>query len=387
MKPTVVVSGSVAQQPNRGGHTWAFFQYVLGFRRLGWDVVFLDRLEPEMCVSAGGHPSKIGDSANLRYFLDVMDRFGLADAFSLWCDRGRSVIGLSREEVLRRTGSSELLLNVMGFLTDDEVLGRARRRVFLDIDPGFGQMWHQLGLHDLFGAHDQVVTIGQRIGEPSCTIPECGRRWVTTPQPVVIEHWPVQPARPGPFTSVCSWRGPNGPVEYLGTTYGLRVHEFRKFADLPRRTRARLEIALDIGEADRRDIALLESNGWCLADPATVAADPWAYRAYIAASGAELMVAKNMYVTSRSGWFSDRSGCYLASGRPVVAQDTGLEGLYPIGLGLVTFSTPEEALHAIEEVSADYLRHARAAREIAEECLDSDKVLTRLLDRLDVADH
>jgi hypothetical protein len=246
-------------------------------------------------------------------------------------------------------------------------------------------MWRALGLHDAFQGHDIYVTVGESVGAPECTIPTGGIDWITTPQPVVLEHWPSQAGRGRAFTSVGSWRGPFGPIEFEGATYGLRVHEFRKFADLPRRVSEPLEIALDIDEADARDVELLRSAGWTLRDPRSVAADPWRYRSYVQESRAELMVAKNLYVQSRSGWFSDRSICYLASGRPVLAQDTGFSRHHPVGEGLLAFTTLDEAAEGVERIGADYALHSRAARKLAEERFDSDRVLGRLLGELGVA--
>ena len=383
---TIVIAGSLAQKAGHGGHTWVFLQYLLGFKRLGWDVLFIDRLEPEMCVDDADRPCPFEQSSNLRYFLEVMERFGLRDNFTLISDRGERFAGLSRPEVLKRTRSSAFLLNVMGFLTDEEILGHAPRRVFLDIDPGFGQMWHDLRLADVFRGHDDFVTIGENIGAPTCEIPTCGLKWITTPQPVVLDHWrPCSEISDQLFTSIASWRGPYGPLEYRGKIYGLRVHEFRKFVSLPRLSNRQFQLALDIHPAETDDLALLEANGWSLVDPSVVAGDPWSYRAYVQGSRAEFMVAKNMYVQTSSGWFSDRSICYLASGKPVLAQDTGLQGLYPTGEGLITFTTLEEALAGVEELSGDYARHAYAARALAENHFDSDKVLSRLLDELSVA--
>jgi hypothetical protein len=381
-----VVAGALAQRPGIGGHTWQFLQYLLGFKRLGWDVLFLDRLEPEMCVDTSGRPSSVDESWNLQYFLTVMERFGLGRCFSLGYHQGERVFGLSRTAVLERTRHSALLLNVMGYLTDEEILGQAPLRVFLDTDPGFGQMWQDLGQTDLFRGHDRYVTIGENIGRIGCTIPTCGLEWVTTRQPVVLDEWPAHPnSRGGIFTSIATWRGLYASVEHRGTTYGLRAHEFRKFAPLPRLSGQPFELALDIEPADARDRALLETNGWSLVDPKLVAGDPWRYREYIQRSSAELMIAKGIYVQSNSGWFSDRSICYLASGKPVVALDTGLRDLYPTGQGLLVYSTLDEALAAAHEVAANYSPHARAARELAVEYFDSDKVWTNLLRKLGLA--
>ena len=382
---TIVIAGSLAQNPRRGGHTWVFLQYLLGFKRLGWEVLFLDRLEPEMYVDRAGRPCLLDQSFNLNYVVNVMERFGLSDAFAVVCDGGKHFVGLPQEEVLERTRNSALLLNIMGFFTDEETLSCAPRRVFLDIDPGFGQIWQDLGLADLFSGHDAYVTVGQNLGRPGCTIPTCGLEWITTPQPVVLDHWPPQEgAGSERFTSIASWRGPYAPLEYKGKTYGLRVHEFRRFAELPRLSGRPFQLALDIHPDEVNDLALLEANGWSLVDPSVVAGDPGAYQAYIQDSKAELMVAKNMYVQAKSGWFSDRSICYLASGKPVLAQDTGLQGLYPTGEGLLSFTTLDEALAGVEEISRNYTRHTRAARVLAEDYFDSDKVLSGLLSKLSI---
>jgi hypothetical protein len=380
----IVLAGSLAQRPFIGGHTWVFLQYLLGFRRLGHDVLFVDRLEPGMCVAEDGQPAPFESSANLRYLADVMERFGLGDRWSLLYDGGRETAGLDRSEVIERTARSALLINVMGFLTDEEILGAAPLRAFLDIDPGFGQIWKALGLHDPFRGHDRFLTVGGRIGADDCTVPTCGIDWLPIKPPVELAEWPAQAGDGTRFTSVASWRGAFGPLEYEGRTLGLRVHEFRRFFELPERTSAAFEVALDIDEAETEDLRSLRSHGWGLADPRVAAGDPWRYRDYIQRSSAELMVAKNLYVETRSGWFSDRSAAYLASGRPVLAQDTGLDGLLPLGEGLVGFSTLEEAVAGVAEISGAYERHSRAAREIAEEHFAAEKVLPRMLDGLGV---
>jgi hypothetical protein len=380
--PSIVVAGALARRPAAGGHAWVFLQYLLGFRRLGWDVLFLDWLDSEAC---GGPVERSVHAAWLR---SVLKRYGLDGAFSLLDrDTGAAADGLPREEVLRRARASTFLLNVMGYLDDEEILAVVPRRVFLDIDPGFGQMWRELGLVDLFSGHDDFVTVGGRVGESDCAIPTAGLTWLRTRPPVVLEHWPQRrDSGSGAFTSVVSWRGPFAPIEYEGTTYGVRAHELRKFAELPRRSGRTFELALDIHPDETRDLTLLEENGWDLVDPAEVAGDPDRYRDYVSRSLAELMIAKGLYVETRSGWFSDRSACYLASGRPVLAQDTGLEGLLPVGEGLLTFRTLDEAVVGVEAICGDYERHAAGARRIAEEHFDSDKVLSRLLAALGVRD-
>jgi hypothetical protein len=385
MKGAITVAGSLAQKPLQGGHSWVLLQYLLGFRRLGWKVLFLDDLTPEMCFDGRARPCPPEQSLNLQVFRSMMDRFGLQDDCSLIFNGGEKFFGRSRKHVLEHVRDSAFLLNVMGYLTNEEILGQAARLVFLDIDPGFGQMWERLGLGNLFEGHDDHVTIGERIGTGDCRIPTCGLSWITTPQPVVLSQWPARIDEScRQMTSIISWRGAYGPVAYQGRSYGLRAHEFRKFIDLPRRTRQKFRLALKIHPNDSADLKALEEHRWEIVDPSRVAGDPWAYRKFIQNSASELMVAKNMYVDTQSGWFSDRSICYLASGKPVLAQNTGLDGLLPVGEGLLLFRTLDEAVEGVKALQSDYVRHARSARAIAEECFDSDKVLAGLLGKLGV---
>ena len=371
MKRSIVIAGSLAQKPGQGGFTWVFLQLLLGFRRLGWNVLFLDRLEPEMCGDAAGQPCSLDASYNLRYLKQVMTQYGLDGAYALAYHRYERFEGFTRAEVLNRVRESELFLNVMGFFEDAEILAAARRRVFYDIDPGFTQMWQDLGLCDLLRGHDDFVTVGENIGQASCSIPTCGRKWIRTRHPIALEQWPAQPAAGGrQFTDIGAWRGPYGTLEYQGRVYGLRAHEFRKFAELPRLSGEPFEIAFDIHPNEVKDLALLAENHWRLIDPKTVVADPAAYQKYLARSRAQFMVAKGIYVQSHSGLISDRCACYLASGRPVLAQDTGLAELYPVGQGLLTFTDLEQAAAGVKEISQNYPQHCRAARAVAEQCFD-----------------
>ena len=383
MKARIIIAGSLAQKPRFGGHTWAMLQFVLGFKRLGCDVLFVDHLQSELCVNDKGEPSSLEESENLRYFVRTMDEFNLSESYALLCGNGEQVIGMSRARLLEWASRADVMINVMGYVRDEELLSRVRKLVFLDIDPGFGQMWQELGLCTMFKGHDCYVTIGENIGRQNCNIPICGLQWITMRQPVHLEYWkPSHNTAKRGFTSIASWRGPYDPIEFQGKTYGLRVHEFRKIAALPQLCGERFELALDIHPADIADRTLLERSGWNVIEPMSVSSDPWCYQAFIQESAAEFMVAKNIYVATQSGWFSDRSGCYLASGKPVLAQDTGLSSLYPVGEGLLTFTSLEGAIAGVEEISRNYSRHARAARDIAEEYFDSSKVLQNLMDKI-----
>lgn len=385
MANTIVIAGSLAQKPHQAGHSWVLLQYILGFRELGWDVVFLDQLTPEMCVDRQGRQCPLETSLNLKVFRRIMGQFGLEGCHSLVFDDGARFIGMSRELVVEAVRQSAFLFNIMGYFDNEEILGHASRRVFLDIDPGFGQMWEALGLSRSYDGYDDFVTIGERIGSADCPIPQCGRSWITTPQPVTLSNWGAAFSHElRSLSSIVSWRGAYGPVEYQGRTYGLRVHEFRKFMDLPARTGQRFQLALAIHPADHGDLEGLKRNGWQILEPTMVAGDTRAYRKFIRESSAELMIAKNMYVDTRCGWFSDRSICYLASGKPVIAQDTGLGSLYPCGEGLLLFATRDDAVECVQELRGNYSRHARKARELAEEYFDSAKVLGRLLAKLNI---
>jgi hypothetical protein len=379
MGELVVVAGSVAQRPGRGGHAWVFLQYLLGFRRLGHRVLFLDRLATEMLSPGRDLPG----GAEVEWLRETMAGHGLESDYCLLLEgegAGESV-GLTRAEALERLRGATLLLDVMGFLEDEEMLAAAPRKAYLDIDPGFPQMWQELGLHRSFGDHDAYATVGLRVGKEGSEVPTCGVEWFPTAQPVVLEEWPVTP--PGrAYTSVGSWRGPFEPIEFQGERYGLRAHQLRRFARLPAEAEVPLELALDIDEADHGDAELLREGGWGLVSPGQVAATPDDYRRYVQNSRGEVGVAKDIYVRSRGGWLSDRSLCYLASGKPVLAQATGFELEVETGTGLLAFAEPEEARAGLEEIERDHPRHSAAARELARERFGSDRVLVELLEAL-----
>lgn len=367
---SILIGVALAHRHGYGGHAWALLQYVLGFRELGFDVTVVDRLEPGM---TGDHGKAIA------YLERLLAGEGVA--YAVLDADGALQSGLERDELLARARRARLLLNVMGFVRDPDLLASARRRVFLDIDPGFPQVWRELGLADVFDGHDDFVTVGRNIGRPGCGVPTCGLRWLTIPHPVVLERCPVVSGGTS-FTTVGSWRGPYARIEYDGQSLGLRVHAFRSFMELPQRVAAPFAVALEIDPADGDDLALLREHGWHLVDPTTVASDPDAYLRFVQGSYAELTIAKEMYVKLRSGWLGDRTVCYLASGKPALVQDTGLADLYPLGAGLLTFSTLDEAAEGAARILAGHEAHAAAARELAETHFDSRRVLPRLLEEL-----
>jgi hypothetical protein len=371
----ILLSGMVAGDPGQGGATWAVLQYFLGLRDLGHDVVLVEPVDP---VEGRDEPV----AATTAYFRSLSQLAGRA---ALLCGGSETTVGLPYRELLAFARDADLLINVSGMLRDPRLLEPIPVRVFLDLDPGFNQAWHlsgeEMGLDD----HTHFVSVGQRLGLPGCVVPTCGRDWIPTLPPVVLAAWPSHPAREdGPFTTVGHWRS-YGSLEHAGIHYGQRAHSLRQLMPLPRKTGARFELALGIHPGETGDLELLRRYGWMLVDPSAAAGTPELYAAFIAGSAAELGVAKSGYVASRSGWFSDRSACYLASGRPVVAEDTGFGEALPVGEGLLSFASLGEAVAAVEEVRRRPALHARRAREIAVEQLDSRKVLSSMLRRLDPA--
>ena len=282
--------------------------------------------------------------------------------------------------------------------------------MFIDLDPGYTQFWNAAGMAvDRLRDHHFHFTIAENIGRSDCGIPTGDIAWRPIRQPVLLDEWPAVGRRLSPdasmlagkrariaedeanhsagptrFTTVASWRGPYGRAAHNGVQFGLKAHEFRKFLPLPTLSDHTFEIALDVHPADGRDVESLLSHHWRLADPRVVAADPIAFRHYVQGSSAEFSVAQGVYVDTHSGWFSDRTVRYLASGKPALVQDTGFSRHYPVGCGLVPFTTLEEARRGAERISRDYAAHSRAARAVAETFFDSDKVLRTLLQTVEI---
>jgi hypothetical protein len=384
---TVVVSSVIANKPLNGGNAWVVLSWVLGLRELGFRVYFVEQIDRESCVDAAGAVTAFENCINLTYFKQATEQFGLAGSAALIYEGGEQVHGLTYAELLDIAEAADLLVNITGHLTLEPLMNRLRRKAYLDLDPGFTQFWHASGgAGPRLDGHDLYFTVGENIGTRSCPIPTSSVRWRPTRQPVVLEHWPVsREGDRGRFTTVATWRGPYGPVEYGGKTFGLKVHEFRKFIELPERVPHAFELALDIHPAEEKDLDLLDRHGWRLVDPKAAAPDPGAFRRYVQGSGAEFSVAQGVYVETGSGWFSDRTVRYLASGKPALVQDTGFGRNYPVDEGLVAFRTLGEAVAGAGRIGRDYEEHCRAARSLAEEYFDSDMVLGRFVEEAGVA--
>ena len=381
MRPlTILFSGMIAADPYHGGATWSILQYLLGFRRLGHDVCFVEPVPADSLRPTG---ASLSGSVNGAYFRAVTSEFGLEGRAALLEPGTRRTEGLSYDALLEMARRADVLFNVSGMLTDEALLTDIPVRVYLDLDPAFSQLWHAVsGIDMRFDAHTRFVTVGQAIGSSACRVPTCGRDWIPALQPVVLSEWPVETSiAHDAFTTVGNWRG-YGSIEHDGVFYGQKAHAVRALIDLPTLTSEHLLMALRIHPDETADLDSLARHRWHLADPAEVARDPRSYRRFVRGSKGELGVAKAGYVVSRCGWFSDRSACYLASGRPVIAQRTGFERTLPTGDGLLVFDTAVDGAAATETIARDYQRHARAARALAETHFDSDAVLARLVEQV-----
>ncbi len=358
----------VAGVPGHGGATWAVLQYVLGLRRLGHDVLLV---EPVQAVT--------GPVAD--YFHSVIRDYGLEERAALLVDGTHETVGLSYASARKLAREADVLVNVSGMLRDEAFVDPIPTRVYLDLDPAFNQLWHEAeGIDVGFDGHTHFVTVGLAVGTLGCDVPTCGKDWIPTVQPVVLDLWPVADRLEyDGLTTVANWRG-YGSIERDGVLYGQKAHSLRRFIAFPTLTDVPVFLALAIHPDERRDLEALHENGWRLLDAAEAAGTPARYRRFVQRSWAELGIAKSGYVESRCGWFSDRSVCYLASARPVLVQETGFSEFLPVGEGLLAFETTDDLLAGVEELRRDYPRHRRAARKLAEEYFDSDRVLCALLD-------
>jgi hypothetical protein len=375
---SIIVTGQIAQYP-LGGVSWFYLQYVLGLARLGHDVHYIEDSGQWPYDPRSDAVAKECDF-NVAYLDDIMRRFGLEDRWAYRFAKDSTWFGLDAEKREDIVAGADLLINVSGTLERPWEYRAARRLAYVDTDPVFTQVKLARGQRDyrkLVDTHDAHFTYGEW---QSGAIPETGHRWLPTRAPVVLSEWTTGAPARDVFTTVMNWTSHNS-VEYRGLSYGQKDEEFQAYLDLPERVApAKLELALGSGKNGHPPRDLLTRKGWRVVRPGDVCPDLDAFRTYTQTSKAEWGVAKNGYVRGQSGWFSERSARYLASGRPVVVQDTGFSNVLPVGEGIIAFTTPDEAVAGIKAVEQDYDRHSRAARSIAEEWFDSDRILGRLVE-------
>ena len=369
----------MAGDPLQGGAAWAVLQYVLGLRQLGHDVYFVEQVAQRRLRPGS---TSLRQSTNATYFRNVVRQFGLQSKAALLLGSSPETVGCSYDLLKSIAARTDLLINISGLLTDESLLERMNTRLYVDLDPGFTQLSHASAIDVGLNRHTHFATIGLGLGDAGCSIPTCERTWIPTRQPIVLSEWrPAGRVSIDAFTTTDTWRG-YGSITHDGVFYGPKTHALRQFITLPAKSPHRMLLALANRPEVAKDLSRLVAEGWQLVDPEYVAGTPDQHRDFIQGSLAEFAIAKSGYATSHCGWFSDRSVCYLASGRPVLAQETGFSAFLPTNEGLFAFTTEHDALSAMDTVVGDYVRHSRAAREIAEQYFDANIVLPTLLDRI-----
>ena len=379
----IIVTGLVGQYAF-GGVAWDYLQYVAGFRQLGHEVFYLEDTEawPYDPINA---TISADCSYNVRYLSEVMQRLDLGNQWIYRNAADGTYHGVSETTAKAFCASADLFVNVSGcgWLRPEYLA--IPKKIFIDSDPMFTQIGLALGMQEVInriGAHDFHFTFAEHINAPDCRVPHGGLKWIPTRQPVVLDWFPVPTTPPRDvFTTVMNWVSYK-PSEYAGETWGQKDIEFRKFLDLPARTPQKFEIAMGRGQGQQRPTELIRHHGWEIIEPDEALPDPWTYRDYLRNSKGEWSVAKEGYRKSRSGWFSCRSACYLALGRPCVLQDTGWSAHYPTGTGLFAFATVDEAQAGITAINADYAKHAAGARAVAEKMFDARQVLGDMLKQI-----
>lgn len=376
MTKAILGTNETSAWPHFGGSIWVRLQYMLGLAQLGLEVFWVDRLAPP-------HPRK--NPHGIEYLVDRFRQtardFGFDDRWCIVHNEGEDYFGMSESELTALVDDADLLINISGHLPPGSLLERVRRRAYIDVDPGFTQIWaHQTDMD--FSRHNFFFTTGQNVGCDGFTIDCGGIDWQPMVPPVVLDAWPAcTDGDCSRISTVGDWRGSQDAI-YNGEWYGGKREEFLGFLRVPLEAERELELALVVGQEDYEDLGVLLRHGWRVLDPYVCAGDAHAYREYIQRSKAEFSVAKRGYVRTRSGWISDRTACYLASGKPAIVQSTGFENRLRATSGLVSFRTVQEAVDALRAVDENYDGHAAQARRIAEEYFDARRVLATLLDRV-----
>jgi len=374
--------------PNGGGHLWVYLHWALALKALGCRVIWLEGLDvDERDTSPAGRRRRRGGPPRecVAALQARLASFGLADTLALYAIGGGTVPDEVAQGCLDLNAAAEadLLLNLW-HSAPAGVVARFRRTAFIDTDPGLLQIWMTTGAVQL-ARHDLYFTIGETVGTPAARFPDGGRTWVHTVPPVYLPEWPCVPealggAAPPPYTTVAHWWG--GTFEFNGTTFSNEKRaSFLEYQDLPHRTPVPLELAVCLAEFHDEYRQILEPKGWRLRESWDVTATPEAYRTYVQRSRGEFSCAKPAYISLETAWVSDRTLCYLASGKPAVVQYTGASQFLPDAQGLFRFRNMDEAVRGLAKAEADYERQGRAARALVEEHFDARRVVASVLER------
>jgi hypothetical protein len=367
-----------------GGQTWLYLNWLRGLADAGCDVTYV---EDDAAWPYDPRANSITDDPSYAatHIARVMERIGLPDR---WAHRAlyradAPVFGMSRADLVALYRDCDALLNVCGATVLNDDHAPARLKVYVETDPVTNQLELAIGkdkTRAMLAAHDRIVTYGENYGAPDCAVPMDGFRYLKTRQPIDLALWPAVFNKDAPsYTTIGNWKQTGQDIVWNGETYyWSKHHEFLKFIDLPRR-RPDVRFDLWLNVDDERDRRTLTENGWRFSSPLAASLEPFGYQELFRRSRAEWTVAKDQNVRLRSGWFSERDACYLASGKPVIAQSTGFENVLPAGEGLFAFRTMDEVLTAIDTIERDYEKACRAARAVAEEYFDARKVCGRFL--------
>jgi hypothetical protein len=375
----VVLLHFVAQMP-LAGIAWQALQYLVGLERLGFEAWYVE--------NHGANPydpranSVMMDCAyNVDYLKRIMERFGLGGRWAYWDAINDVYHGLSRERVVSLLKESDALINLCGAtrLRDEHMACPVR--IMVDTDPVYEQIKYAKAdpaARAYLDAHTHFFTYGENVGGPGWIVPLCGVPWKPTRPPVVLDLWPEAAGEPECFSTIATWENKGKDIEFDGQNYVWSKHvNFMRFLDLPQRTQQCFTMAMLPPTPEVE--ALVAGKGWKIVDPRPVSADVDSYKNFISGSRGEFTVAKDIYVRPKSGWFSDRSVCYLAAGRPVVTMATEFSRFYPVGEGLFEYTDSAGALAAIAAIGADYRRHATGARRLAAEFFASDRVVGTMM--------
>jgi hypothetical protein len=386
-KGRIIVTGMAVYLP-LPGVIYQILHYLIGLRRLGYDAYYVE--DSTRWVYDSSVEDVVPDpAANVGIVASVLNSYGFADRWAYRDEWGpANCYGMDRDRITSLYRDADALLNVTGQELREEQL-ICRRRIYLETDPFATQVRvHQGDLAEIarLEAHDTLFTFGENLGAADCGIPLTQFTWLPTRQPVDVELWSTADASVSPgssYTTVTSWVNHVESVVHEGETYyWQKDREFERFVELPRRTSTQFELA----SSGREYVPpTWEANGWRHVPVGEVAGDTASYRGYIRRSRAEFTVARDQYTRPRTGWFSDRSACYLAAARPVITQDTGFGKFLPTGNGLFAFNNMEDILSAIDAIESDYEAHSRAAREIAVEHFAAEKVVASLMERAGLA--